>query len=133
MCSAICHQHSITSGGITLACDNLMAGRSIQRTLYYPNPTWDHFDVLQAIFRLRHALPIKVRYKHVEGHQSKKYPSQKLDQWAILNEKMDALAKAYLSHSNDYPALSEELSPKEWYVSLQGKKVCRQLKTTLDH
>ena len=74
MCSALCHQHYITSGSITIACDNISAGRSIQRTLYYPNPTWDHFDVLQAIFQLRHALPIKVRYKHVEGHQREKYP-----------------------------------------------------------
>ena len=46
---------------------------------------------------------------------------------------MDALAKAYLSHSDGYPALSEALSPTEWYVSLKGEKVCRQLKTTLDH
>ena len=36
-------------------------------------------------------------------------------------------------HSIDYPELSEELSTKEWYVSIQGEKVCHQLKTTLDH
>ena len=75
MCRRVCTEHSIQSGGITIACDNLTAGHSLLRTLYYPNPTWDHFDVLQAIFRLIHILPIRVWYIHVEGHQRTKYPS----------------------------------------------------------
>ena len=131
MCLKLCQEYSISSGGITIACDNIAAGRSLQRTLYYPNPTCDHFDVLQAIFRLLQTLPIQICYRHVEGHQSEKYPSRVLDPWAVLNEQMDALAKAYLAHSVNYPDLSNILAHNEWYTIVNGNKVCRKLKATL--
>ena len=79
MCQTICREHEIHNGSITLACDNLAAGLSLRRKLYYLNPIWDHFDLLQAIFRVLHSLPITVRYCHVEGHQSQKYPRRTLD------------------------------------------------------
>ena len=61
MCQTICRDHEIHKGSITLACDNLAAGLSLRRKLYYLNPIWDHFDLLQAIFRVVHCLPITVR------------------------------------------------------------------------
>ena len=113
-------------GQVTLACDNIAVGRSVQHTLHYPNPSWDHFDVLQAIFRLFTSLPIHIRFRHVEGHQSTKYPQQQLDDWAMLNEKMDGLAKAYLEHSIHNPPLGDKLEPSEWYLRLGDNKICRK-------
>ena len=78
------------------------------------------------------SLPIHIQYRHVEGHQSTKYPIRQLDAWAELNEHMDALAKAYLDYSQEHPTISHELTHDEWHISLEGNKICRKMKVELD-
>ena len=98
----LCDEYNINQGHITIACDNIAAGRSLQSSAF-PNP------ILQAIYQTKRQLPILVSYKHVEGHQSTKYPGLELDKWGLLNKEMDALAKAYLSYSEHLPSLSQEV------------------------
>ena len=76
-------------------------------------------------------MPISVSYKHVEGHQSTKYPGLELDKWGVLNKEMDALAKAYLSYSEHLPSLSQEVDCHEWSVSISDEKICTKLKKQL--
>ena len=111
----ICNQFHIRSGSLLLACDNEAAGYSITQT-NFPTPRQNDFDLLQAISRTKRSLPILLSYKHVEGHQSTKYPGQTLDKWASLNEEMDSLAKAHLSYSESYPNLDDTIDTKEWAV-----------------
>jgi hypothetical protein len=51
--------------------------------------------MLAAIHSLRKVLPITTEFRPVEAHQQEKYQTCSLDQWAIWNDEMDALAKAY--------------------------------------
>ena len=130
--SKLCCSHDIHEGTITLACDNLSAGHMAVNYKHLISPTINHFDILRVIQQLRSSLPIKIVFKHVEGHQREKYPSQILDNWAILNEEMDSLAKSHLEISQSWIPLSDILHPLEWTLSINSFKVCAFLKKTLD-
>ena len=91
MVKQLCDHHHIDKGQLTIACDNIATGKSLVQT-HYPSPQQNHFDLIQAIYRLRSALPIRLSFRHVEGHQLSKHPNRSLDEWAILNEEMDSLA-----------------------------------------
>ena len=117
----------LTGGSITIACDNVSAGQTSLESEYLANPTQDHFDILQEIFRIRHNVKCRVYYRYVEGHQKERYGTD-LDRWAILNDRMDALAKAVIGEwQNDI----QLISPKEWSVSISNKKVCTQFKKNI--
>jgi hypothetical protein len=60
----------------------------------------------------------------VEGHQTQKCGSNR-DQWGILNNQMDSLAKAYLVWRETPP-----MSPP-WSIQVQDEMISRQFKTTL--
>ena len=68
-----------------------------------------------------------MQYKHVEGHQSAKYPQQRLDDWALLNEKMDGLAKAYLDYTQQWKGIPDTIDDEEWYIRGQGVKLCHSV------
>ena len=131
LCSHICRQYPIQSGHITLACDNKSAGHMAINWHTHVGPTTNHFDMLNLILCLRRSLPITITFRHVEGHQRKKYPSLPLDGWAKLNEDMDSLAKSYLDYSSPLPPLSEQLFPNEWAISINSTKLCTSFKKTL--
>ena len=132
LCQKVCELYNITTGGITLACDNLGAGRKACQTSSYPSTKWDHFDLIQAIYRLRQQLPITVRYLHVKGHQRTKRPLQPMDEWALLNESMDGLAKAYLTYSASSAPISDIIDEHEWYVKAKGRKISVKAKKQLN-
>ena len=75
---------------------------------------------------------IQVHYKHVEGHQRAKYPQQNLNDWALLNEKMDGLAKAYLDYTQQWKQLPDTVDDEEWYLRGQGIKLSHSVKRQLD-
>ena len=115
-------------GQITIGCDNLLAGQHAIEWNHFPSPSNDHFDILQCIHLIRQDLHIKVRYYYVEAHQHKRYRYLG-DKWAILNDKMDALAKSALEAASvpvDLP-----IHDKEWSIVLPSGKVCRRFKKTL--
>ena len=126
----LCSNKAINQGNLIIACDNIAAGLSLQ-TKDFPTPSQNHYDILQAIFRTKHNLPITVSYKHVEGHQTTKYPGRELDKWGKLNKEMDALAKAYLSYSKTFAPLVKEVNSLEWSVLINNTKVCIHLKKQL--
>lgn len=71
------------------------AGRHAISVESPPSPSDDHFDIISAIFEIKKRLPVRLIYRHVEGHQREKYPGRPLDSWALLNDDVDTLAKAY--------------------------------------
>ena len=75
----------LKGGSITIACDNVAAGQTSLESDYLPNPTQDHFDLLQEIYRLRNKVQCNIYYRYVEGHQKERYGT-KLDRWARLND-----------------------------------------------
>ncbi len=73
--------------------------------------------MLAAIHSLRKVLPITTEFCHVEAHQREKYGTQALDQWAIWNDEMDALAKAYWAFTIDAAApTSAAVQGNKWSV-----------------
>jgi hypothetical protein len=129
----VCKIYDIETGHIVVACDNESAGQKAIDWHYPPKPSNDHFDMLNVIHQLRQLLPITTEYRHVEAHQREKYGSRKvLDKWAIWNDEMDSLAKAYWSFTREAPPCSSKLVyGKEWAAWVNGKKLCKQFGGTL--
>ncbi len=129
----VCKLFDIGTGHMIVACDNESAGQKAIDWHYPPKPSNDHFDMLNAIHQLRHLLPITMEFRHVEAHQREKYGSQgALDNWAIWNDEMDSLAKAYWLFTREAPACSSKpVYGKEWAVWVNGRKVCKKFSETI--
>ena len=128
----VCGFFGITSGHVTIGCDNLEAGRHGISFESPPSPSDDHFDIISAIFAIKRRLPVQLTYRHVEGHQREKYPGRPLDSWALLNDDMDTLAKAYwlICHRNHTP-LRQSICQDEWAVWIGPKKICKNFKQAI--
>jgi hypothetical protein len=134
LCQAYCTAYSIESGTLVIGCDNMLAGRYGVEFNNICNPSLDHYDLLQAISKVRANIPLKLRYAHVEGHQREKYAGRPLSVAANLNDRMDSLAKAYLQYrKNRHPQPLCPVMPQEWSVSVGGTKLCTRIKTQLRH
>ena len=66
--------------------------------------------------------------KHVQGHQKEQNPHSKLDGWAIMNDEMDRVAKAYLHHTKSLAPLDHIINSGEWAVWIQRNKIMSNLK-----
>jgi hypothetical protein len=61
-CQLLCKVYHVTQGSIEVACDGLSAG---QESLVYdspPNPSRDHFDMIEAIRTMKKQLPLCTHY-----------------------------------------------------------------------
>ena len=128
MLEIIASELDVAGGLITIACDNMTAGKVSLESQYLHNPTQDHFDILQAIFVIRKSIKCEVRYRYVEGHQRERY-GETTDEWAKLNDQMDAMAKAVIGQWNNN---AESVTESEWKVSLNNIKVCKKFKHTIN-
>ena len=124
----VCKAVGITSGKITLACDNISAGNISLRRQFPITPKWNNFDLIASIHRLLKNVPFVVEYKHVHGHQKERNPSAPLDEWAILNDEMDSLAKAYMHRTATFDPLDQSIDGHEWAVWIRGNKIVSDLK-----
>jgi hypothetical protein len=91
----ICRMNGLDASHLVVACHNLLAGQTAIKWEYPPKPANDPFEMLVAIHSLRKALPIINDFRHVEAHQQEKYGTLPLDKWAIWNDEMNRLGKAY--------------------------------------
>ena len=94
--NALCQRHQLTTGSVTIACDNLQALNVLQ-PWFVPNVTDSNFDLVNALWSTLKALPIEVLPQHVKGHQDK-FGLNHLSRLERLNVEMDSLAKAYWRH-----------------------------------
>jgi hypothetical protein len=94
-----------------------------------PSLSDNHFNIIFAIFAIKHRLPVQLTYWHVEGHRQEKYPGQPLDSWALLNDVMDMLAKAYwlICHHNHIPEY-QSICQDKWAVGIGQEKICKNFK-----
>ena len=122
--------YSLEGGSITIGCDNLESGKRCILQTAPIKPTEDHYDIIAAAQELRDKLPFKPQYLHVEGHQRTKYPGKPLDEWALLNEDMDALAKAYWNHTEHLPS-PHQCRPHEWKILFKGTPIVTKFDTRL--
>ena len=113
----------ITSGHLTVACDNQGAGH---RSILYarqPGRATKQADMIRAILEEKRSSPVQYLYRYVEGHQRERRPLCNLDIWAELNEEMDGLAKAFWSHHQGQRSNQQLLYDNEWAISINNEKI----------
>ena len=107
MLEGICKTFNLEEGAITIGLD----GESVIKTLerpWIPKPTEPHYDLVVECKRRREALPIKVNYRWVEGHQDDA-KGARLDWWALQNIRMDFGAKLHWAKTHRNPPIEHKL------------------------
>ena len=94
--SALCEFHTIPSGKVHISCDNLTSVKEAGYEFLKVALAKSNADLIRAIRRLRHELPITISFSHVKGHQDDELWFDKLTRVAQLNVLMDRLAKDFL-------------------------------------
>jgi len=84
-------QHKLQAGGVHIACDGLSALKQAQHN-NPTDPTLVHYNLIGAIWTIKDKLPIKLKFKHVWGHQDSGI-MMVLPWSAWTNIKMDELTK----------------------------------------
>ena len=126
--------YNIRNGGITIACDNIEAGKNTMQRDTKPSPKTKHFDLLWLAWEIRQKSTIQWTYHHVRGHQEKKKRTR-LDKWEIKNIRMDNLAKRFLKHLSKHPPRSSPTTSYEgqWEVHCGECKITSNVKKTVTH
>ena len=96
MVNALCKRYNITSGKVTIGCDN-QSSLLVFAPSFVPDPQDDSFDLVTALWNLSRDSPITWIPVHVEGHQekTKRFPLTRMEQ---LNIEMDSTAKGFWNH-----------------------------------
>ena len=84
------HFH-IDEGHITIACDNIEAGKNTIQNWTKHSPQVKHFDLLWQTWEIRKKRKTKWTYRHVKGHRDRH--TKNLDKWERRNIRMDDTAK----------------------------------------
>jgi len=91
MVNCLCRLHAVTSGSITIACDNTSALKP-KAVDFLPHPRQKNLDLIQALWRSIQESPVTWKPVHVYGHQGRKVKDSHRC-LASLNCQMDALVK----------------------------------------
>jgi hypothetical protein len=123
--TVVCRVHGISSGALTVGCD-------CEKGVDLSRPDWlkvnlkcKHVDLVRAIRRLKDALPIKVHFRHIAGHQDREFSMQQLSRMEQLNVIMDASAKSYLLRliEQQPPLGPSSIEGEGWSCWINGKKL----------
>ena len=91
---AVCTVHHVTTGSMTIGCDNKMSLRVFAPD-FIPDPAEESFDLVSCLHALIKKASIAFHPEHVEGHQKGKRQLTRLE---LLNDEMDHSAKAFWNH-----------------------------------
>jgi hypothetical protein len=119
-------QHGVTTGSITVACDNEAAVRAANNKTGGVNPNASHFDLVTAV--RRHVLdsPIQWQFIHVKGHAT-----GSLDDWEQLNHNMDTACKQYWKQTEQHRSPVQDFEQREWAAWVGPKKIASSARSTL--
>jgi hypothetical protein len=98
----ICSFYNIKEDSVTLACNGLLA-LNTALSEKYPSVDAPCFELLGAIFTLRHCSVISREVLHVPGHQDMHNPDHQLTEWEELNIAMYAAAKEDIEVAQQAP------------------------------
>jgi hypothetical protein len=130
MVSTICSLYSIQTGGITIACDNILAFQNSFEDHKLPRLSKVDHDLLYAIKNKLSCLPNAFHHLHIKGHQDDKIPEGDLDRWSLLIIEMDALAKSAMQHWSETQSC-QEIEGKPWSIWANGWKLIKNLNSKL--
>ena len=92
--NAISKAHSVTSGQLTVACDNISTLR-IFNDHFIPEPTAESFDLVCCLHKQVTMSTVKLTATHVKGHAVDRKPRHRMTRLETLNDEMDHTAKAF--------------------------------------
>ena len=125
----IINENRITSGTITIACDNKA---SLNNALTYRNRTsitQGSFDILWAINDLMQDLPVKIIPQHVKAHQDQKKELNQLSLLETLNCIVDKKAgeyRQYIEDNSEYK-YSKVHWFSNWYCMIGNDRITANL------
>lgn len=129
----ICEFHKISSGSITLGCDNDNAlDRSFDEN-WLCDVSAQNWDLIRCIRHLASQLPITIKPQKIKGHNDDKFEWKALSIFEQLNVQCDEIAKLFWedTHKPHSPILIPELPGEGWAVQIQGHKIVKDLDSTL--
>ena len=130
----IINEYNITSGMITIACDNKA---SLNNSLLYKNRTsitQGSFDILWAIHDLLQDIPIKIIPKHVKAHQDQKKEMQQLTILETLNCIVDKKAgeyRQYVENNTDYEYCKIHWF-SNWFCMIENDRITANLEPRIN-
>ena len=89
----ICNFHQVTSGKMTVCCNNEKALWLSRQWMIQVSLTQKHVDLIRAICKLAAAIPIKIVFEDVTGHLDDIHHFQYLNLPSQLNVRVDHEAK----------------------------------------
>jgi hypothetical protein len=110
----ICQCHSLTTGYLKIACDNLESIKQSSNPHPDPVAALKNVDLIRSIRCIAARLPLSIDFEHVRGHQDD-VTNHTLTLLELLNCEMDYAAKEYLhqltvaGHQQSLPPCSSRL------------------------
>jgi Reverse transcriptase (RNA-dependent DNA polymerase) len=122
---------SISSGSMTLACDNLGAIRVTSYNADHTAPTGAQFDLVMAT-QYAKSPNIQWKHQHVRGHQDE-LSDHVLSAIELINVEMDMKAKAYWDSTRNIEEHNRlhYFSEEPWSVTLDGEKLVTNFAATI--
>ena len=120
----ICTRHDITEGKVTIGLDGEQALKAVSRD-WDPNPADPDEDLIYDIRRKIDKSPLEFGWKWIKGHQDDKVPKAGLDEWALLNIRMDTRAKRHWKATKSYTPPNHRFSDEKITFYLDGRKLSR--------
>jgi Reverse transcriptase (RNA-dependent DNA polymerase) len=120
--------YQITGGSITLACDNISAGRMSSYNAVGTNPSsCAHYDLVMAIQYIK-TPRLNWIHQHVKGHQDDR-PDHILTPMELINVEMDTKAKHHwtLTRSMQEDDRVHSFGGQPWSIVLGGEKIVSNL------
>jgi hypothetical protein len=132
--------YSITSGAVTIACDNISAVNKVEDMLTNPNlyiiaPSAKEYDLLLVIRELLLAIPVTMIPVHVKGHKDDTTDWNALTYQQQLNVECDRSAKLWLA-ANEGTEKSPQPTSKvfrseHWAIQQGTTKLTSNIKASL--
>jgi len=120
--------HNIRQGQVTIACNGQSALKKAKQD-YPTQPSKSHYDLINAIRNLQWAIPIKLRFEHVKGHQDQGVITA-LPRLAWMNIEMHLRAKHTLL-STELNDIQDKIPFEGWTCLIEGWHVVKHLTAAL--
>ena len=119
----LCQFYNLEEGKIRIGLDGDSVIKKL-RSPFLPNPKASHYDLLLDCKSRIKALPIKVEFQWIEGHQDdNKGDHGLLDWWARQNINMDRAAKQHWKDTKQSTPPNLPFKHEQWAISIQGQKL----------
>jgi len=130
-----CQYFAISSGHMTVTCDNKTVISLCNYQGLSPPPDTAHLDLVRAIWSLHNISSLSLTFRHIRGHQDDWVAVSRLEPLAQLNVGADTLAKEHLQHllQTGHVTSPLPLASEVWSCWLGSTKIIHNPHRSLSH